>query len=612
MCDNANPLVSCTSTKPSLTTIRSYEEHHCSPSTYNRRVLDAASILPPHSVRLSVMKLVPLLCVVYATISHAHPSYDNLFARDQPAFSTDLFQGSRSKESVSGSAANLSYTLENGQPWFSPTAAQRAGSNGPLLLQDSHLIDNLAHFVRERIPERVVHARGAGAHGFFEVTTDFAAKHSCADVFRQGTNTSVTVRFSTVGGGRGSPDQARDPRGFAIKMRTKKGILDWVFNNTPVFFLRDPAKFPLFIHTQKTDPATNARSWDTFWSWPAMFPESLLQFLRIFSDLGTPRGLRHMNGWSGHTYRLVRDDGSWVYAKVQLTSDQGVRNFTADEAAHISGANDAWATQDLYNAIEQGNFPSWTVSFAIKTEEEAKKYRYDVLDLTKDWPEATYHKVGRLVLNQNPVNYFAEIEQSHFSPSNMVEGWEASFDPVLQSRLFSYNDAGRHRLGPNYLDIPVNCPFASVANYQRDGSGAVHGNQGARGNSPSLKDRLQTIAQPRTATSQPVAGKTVHWESKVDPKLDYEQPTMFYEKELTESDRRSLHSNIASTIVKVKDSRLVEDVLAQFLKVSPALSSGVKQALGEARKNEDGFPVAGGAEDHAGAPAKPALIRTPQ
>lgn len=541
------------------------------------------------------MKTVSLLYAVFATICHAHPSFDSVVKRDQFDSLTNLFQGTRSQEdlSVSHSAVNLSYSLENGQPWFSPTVAQRAGIDGPLLLQDSHLIDNLAHFVRERIPERIVHARGAGAHGFFEVTTDFAAKHSCADVFRQGSNTSVTVRFSTVGGGRGSPDEARDPRGFAIKMRTKVGILDWVFNNTPVFFIRDPAKFPLFIHTQKTDPATNTRSWDTFWSWPALFPESLLQFLRIFSDLGTPRGFRYMNGWSGHAYRLVKDDGSWVYAKVKLTSDQGIKNFTADEAAQVSGANDAWATQDLYSAIERGHFPSWTVSLAIKTQEEAKNYRYDVLDLTKDWPEATYHKIGRLVLNQNPTNYFAEIEQSHFSPSNMVEGWEASFDPVLQSRLFSYNDAGRHRLGPNYLDIPVNCPFAPVANYQRDGAGAVHGNQGSHVNSASLKDRLKTMAQPRTVTEQPVIGNTKYWESKIDPKLDYEQPNVFYEKGLTEADRHNLHSNIASTLANVKDLGLVKDVLTQFKKISPSLMSGVQQALKDARKKGNSHPIPG-------------------
>lgn len=541
------------------------------------------------------MKAVALLGLAFIASSHAHPSMRHLVLRGQPEFSTNLFDGTRSKENLVGLSAanNLSYTLENGQPWFSPTAAQRAGSDGPLLLQDSHLVDTLAHFVRERIPERVVHARGAGAHGFFEVTTDFAARLSCADVFQKGSNTSVTVRFSTVGGGRGSPDQTRDPRGFAIKMRTKKGILDWVFNNTPVFFIRDPAKFPLFIHTQKSDPATNARSWDAFWSWPATFPESLLQFLRIFSDLGTPRGFRYMDGWSGHTYRLVKDDGSWVYVKVKLTSDQGVKNFTADEAAKISGANDAWATQDLYDAIEQGHFPSWTVSFATKTEEEAKKYQYDVLDLTKDWPEAKYNEVGRLVLNQNPVNYFAEIEQSHFSPSNMVEGWEASFDPVLQSRLFSYNDAGRHRLGPNYLDIPVNCPFAAVANYQRDGAGSVHGNQGSHGNSPSLKDRLRTMAQPRTVTSQAVTGTTMHWESKLDPKIDYEQPRVFYEKDLTETDRRNLHFNVASTLVNVRDSSIVDDVLAQFEKVSPTLASGVKAAVDAARKKGSSLPSSG-------------------
>ncbi|KXT15438.1 hypothetical protein AC579_10582 [Pseudocercospora musae] len=302
------------------------------------------------------------------------------------AYSADLFQGTDLKQKDSSlNNSDLWYTERNGKKYFQPLGAQRAGEKGPLLLQDVHLVDTLATFNRERIPERIVHARGAGAHGFFEATTDFAENLSAADVFKKGTRTSITMRFSTVGGARGSADEARDPRGFAIKFRTKQGILDWVFNNTPVFFIRDPVKFPRFIHTQKTDPATNVRDWNTFWSWPAQFPEALLQFLRLFSDLGTPYGFRHMDGWSGHTYRLVKDDGSWVYCRVYVSTDQGVKNFTAAEAAKVAGDNDAWATKDLYDAIESGNYPSWTVGIATKTPKEAEEYRYDILDLTKDW-----------------------------------------------------------------------------------------------------------------------------------------------------------------------------------------------------------------------------------
>lgn len=251
-----------------------------------------------------------------------------------------------------------------------------------------------------------------------------------------------------------------------------------------MFFIRDPVKFPRFIHTQKTDPATNVRDWNTFWSWPAQFPEALLQFLRLFSDLGTPYGFRHMDAWSGHTYKLVNDDGSWVYCRVYLSTDQGIKNLTNAEAAKIAGENDAWATKELYDSIESGSYPSWTVGIATKTQAEADAYRYDILDLTKDWPDAEYHEVGRIVLTQNPENYFAEIEQSHFSPGHTVPGWEPSNDPVLQSRLFAYGDAGRYRVGVNVDDVPVNCPFASVANFDRDGHLTPHGNSGSRKNFP--------------------------------------------------------------------------------------------------------------------------------
>ncbi|EME79297.1 uncharacterized protein MYCFIDRAFT_167175, partial [Pseudocercospora fijiensis CIRAD86] len=497
------------------------------------------------------------------------------------AYNADLFQGTDLKQKDSAlNNSDLWYTERNGKKYFQPLGAQRAGEKGPLLLQDVHLVDTLATFNRERIPERIVHARGAGAHGFFEATTDFAEKLSAADVFKKGTRTSITMRFSTVGGARGSADEARDPRGFAIKFRTKQGILDWVFNNTPVFFIRDPAKFPRFIHTQKTDPATNVRDWNTFWSWPAQFPEALLQFLRLFSDLGTPYGFRHMDGWSGHTYRLVKDDGSWVYCRVYVSTDQGVKNFTAAEAAKVAGDNDAWATKDLYDAIESGDYPSWTVGIATKTPKEAEEYRYDILDLTKDWPDAEYHEVGRLTLTQNPENYFNEIEQSHFSPANLVPGWEPSNDPVLQSRLFAYNDAGRYRIGVNAEDLPVNCPFSSVANFDRDGHLAgTSGGQGGRKNFPAQYiDMINIIDRPGTEIDDEIPGThTVHWLSKIDENIDYEQPKMFYEG-FSQTDKDHLYSNIAGTLVNVNNQEVLTKLFEQFQKVSPALLDGVKKA----------------------------------
>lgn len=291
-----------------------------------------------------------------------------------------------------------------------------------------------------------------------------------------------------------------------------------------------------------------------------------------------------MDGWSGHTYKLVKDDGSWVYARVYLSTDQGIKNFTAEEAAKVSGENDAWATKYLYDSIAAGKYPSWTVGIAVKTPEEAEAYRYDVLDLTKDWPDAEYHEIGRITLTQNPDNYFAEIEQAHFSPANLVPGWEPSNDPVLQSRLFAYNDAGRYRLGPNAEDIPVNCPFSSVANFDRDGHLQAHGNQGARKNFPATHlDPIHIIDRPGTAIDGALeGGSTVHWLSEIDEDIDYEQPRLFYTS-FSHTDKEHLYSNIAGTLVNVDRQEVLDALLGQFKKIHPDLLSGVKKAYATAQ-----------------------------
>ncbi|KAF2770825.1 catalase-like protein [Teratosphaeria nubilosa] len=527
------------------------------------------------------MKVLAVSFLANALLAHGQSKLVKVTTPEKVGYKTNLYEGTNLQQEQSTlNNSDLTYTDRNGRQYFQPLGAMRAGEKGPLLLQDSHLIDTLAVFNRERIPERIVHARGIGAHGFFEATTDFASNFSAAELFKKGTRTSVTIRFSTVGGGRGSADEARDPRGFAIKFRTKQGILDWVFNNTPVFFIRDPAKFPRFIHTQKTHPAKNTRDWNEFWSWPAQFGEAMLQFLRLFSDLGTPYGVRHMDGWSGHTYRLVKDDGTWVYCRVYLSTDQGIKNFTGAEAAKVAGDNDAWATNDLYEAIEAGDYPSWTVGIATKTAEEAANYRYDVLDLTKDWPDAEYHEIGRITLTQNPENYHAEVEQAHFSPSNMVPGWAPSEDPVLQSRLFAYNDAARYRIGRNFEDLPVNCPFASVANFDRDGHlGGVHGNQGSRPNFPAKYiDMINVVERKGYDIDFPLnATSTVQYESQIEGDIDYEQPRMFYEG-FSQTDKDHLHGNIGGTLVNVDNKEVLDALFEQFGKVSPALKAGVNSA----------------------------------
>ncbi|OLN81570.1 Peroxisomal catalase [Colletotrichum chlorophyti] len=367
------------------------------------------------------------------------------------------------------------YTTSNGAPVENPQAWQRIGPQGPLLLQDFHLIDLLAHFDRERIPERVVHAKGAGAYGEFEVTHDVSDISSINMLNQVGKKTKALVRFSTVGGEKGSADSARDPRGFSVKFYTEEGNWDWVYNNTPIFFLRDPVKFPVFIHTQKRHPQTNLKDATMM---------CIHQLMHLFSDRGTPYSYRHMNGYSGHTHKWTKPDGSFVYVQIHLKTDQGNKTFTNEEAAKMASENPDWHTQDLFEAIERGEHPSWTVYVQTLTQEQAEKFKWNIFDLTKVWPqsEVPLRPFGKLTLNKNPENYFAEIEQAAFAPSHLVPGVEPSADPVLQSRLFSYPDTHRHRLGVNYQQIPVNKPLNAFNPFQRDGAMAVNGNYGANPN----------------------------------------------------------------------------------------------------------------------------------
>ncbi|KAJ9154927.1 Catalase [Pleurostoma richardsiae] len=378
------------------------------------------------------------------------------------------------------------YTTSNGCPVENPSASQRIGG-GPLLLQDFHLIDLLAHFDRERIPERVVHAKGAGAYGEFEVTDDISDITSIDMLTGVGKKTPLVIRFSTVGGEKGSADSARDPRGFAIKFYTQEGNWDWVFNNTPVFFLRDPSNFPLFIHTQKRNPQTNLKDATMFWDYLSTHQESIHQVMILFSDRGTPYSYRTMHGYSGHTYKFTKPDGSFVYVQIHCRSDQGIKNFNNEEAGKMASENPDWHTEDLFEAIKRGENPSWTVYAQVLTPEQAEKFRWNIFDLTKVWPqgEVPLRRFGKFTLNKNVENYFAEIEQVAFSPSHMVPGVEPSADPVLQSRLFSYPDTHRHRLGVNYQQIPVNAPLKAFNPFQRDGAMSVNGNYGANPNYPS-------------------------------------------------------------------------------------------------------------------------------
>ncbi|KAG8726537.1 hypothetical protein FRC11_014997 [Ceratobasidium sp. 423] len=473
------------------------------------------------------------------------------------------------------------YTTSNGAPYPEPYEAQRIGQHGPLLLQDFHHLDLLAHFDRERIPERVVHAKGAGAHGYFEVTKDISNICSAAIFKKVGNRAPATVRFSTVGGESGSADTARDPRGFAIKLRTEEGNWDWVFNNTPVFFIRDPAKFPHFIHTQKRDPQTNLKDADMFWDYLSQNPESIHQVMILFSDRGTPDGYRHQHGYSGHAFKWYNDNGEFHYVQVHCIKQGGFKTLTQEKAGELAGSNPDYGTQDLFGAIERGEAQKWDVFIQTMTPEQAENFRYNVLDLTKIWPHKEFpmKPIGTLVLDRNPENYFNEIEQVAFSPSHLVPGVEPSADPVLQSRLFSYPDTHRHRLGVNYQQIPVNAPLCPVANFQRGGFMSVV-SQGAR---PNYQSSIAPLTYKKgskvTKQHEIFEGAAVADLSEIT-ELDFEQPRALWQKVMNDDAKERFVQNVAGHLGNAKSGEIKARQLSVFAAVDQNLSDRIAKAMG--------------------------------
>lgn len=367
-----------------------------------------------------------------------------------------------------------------GRPIADNQNSLTAGPRGPLLGQDFQLFEKLAHFNRERIPERIVHAKGAGAFGTFTVTNDIT-KYTKAKVFSKvGKKTDIVARFSTVAGEKGSADTVRDVRGFAVKFYTEEGNWDMVGNNTPVFFVRDPFKFLDFIHSQKREPDTNLRSATMQWDFWSLSPETLHQVTILMSDRGIPYGFAHMNGYSSHTYSFINEKNDRYWIKFHFKTMQGIKNFKQEEADDIAGKNPDWSTEELFNRIKSGNFPKWHVHVQIMPEKEAEKYEWNPFDLTKVWPHKDYPliEVGIMELNRNPSNYFAEIEQAAFAPANIVPGIGFSPCKMLQARIFAYTDAHRYRLGVNYETLPVNKPKTEVHSYNRDGQMRHDGNFG--------------------------------------------------------------------------------------------------------------------------------------
>lgn len=474
------------------------------------------------------------------------------------------------------------YTNSNGCPIPEPFATQRVGQHGPLLLQDFNLIDSLAHFDRERIPERVVHAKGSGAYGEFTVTDDITDLCSAKFLDTVGKKTRIFTRFSTVGGESGSADTARDPRGFSTKFYTEEGNLDLVYNNTPVFFLRDPSKFPHFIHTQKRNPETHLKDANMFWDYLTSNEESVHQVMILFSDRGTPASYREMNGYSGHTYKWSTKDGKWHYVQVHFISDQGIKTLTNEEAGELAGSNPDHAQEDLFKNIAKGNAPSWTCYVQTMTAEQAKAAPFSVFDLTKVWPHKEYpmRRFGKFTLNENPKNYFAEVEQSAFSPAHTVPYMEPSADPVLQSRLFSYADTHRHRLGVNYTQIPVNCPVTGkVFNpHMRDGVMNVNGNLGAAPNYFSAANSVG-VQEFKLQEDQEVwegAACPFHW--KATDKEFIQAQNLYKTLARYPNQQKNLAHNVA-VHVAAADVPIQDRVFKYFGKVSSELAENIKREV---------------------------------
>jgi catalase len=468
-----------------------------------------------------------------------------------------------------------------GRPIDDDQHSKTIGTTGPTIMEDVYLTEKLAHFNRERIPERVVHAKGTGAWGYFEVTNDVTKYTRAKFLSEIGKRTEIFARFSTVGGEKGSADAARDPRGFAVKFYTEEGNYDMVGNNTPVFFIRDVIKFPDFIHTQKRNPLTNLKDPDMFWDFLSLTPESIHQVTILFSDRGTPRSFRHMNGYGGHTFKWWNKKGEYFWVKIHFKTAQGIKNLTRQEALKLSGENPDHATEDLFKAIKKSEFPAWNVEIQVMKPEQALKYKFNPFDVTKVLPHGDFPMIplGKMVLNQNPKNYFAEVEQSAFCPGNFVPGIGPSPDKMLQGRIVFYHDAQRYRLGPNYHLIPVNSPRGVKANtYQRDGAMRVDDNFGGK---PNYYPNSFEGPEPQPDVAEPAlefSGKGGRHDF-VHPNDDFVQAGNLYRKVMTDEAKEHLIGNIMDHLGNAKKEIQLRQT-SLFYKADPEYGSRVAKGLG--------------------------------
>ncbi len=471
-------------------------------------------------------------------------------------------------------------TTAAGAPVVSNQDAMTAGPRGPMLLQDVWFLEKLAHFDREVIPERRMHAKGSGAFGTFTVTHDITRYTRAAIFSAVGKQTELFVRFSTVAGERGAADAERDIRGFAIKFYTEEGNWDLVGNNTPVFFLRDPLKFPDLNHAVKRDPRTNMRSARNNWDFWTSLPEALHQVTITMSDRGIPYSYRHMHGFGSHTFSMINAAGERVWVKFHLRTQQGVRNLTDAEAEAIIGKDRESHQRDLLESIDRGDFPRWTLYIQVMPDAEAARYRFHPFDLTKVWLHKDYPliEVGVLELNRNPENYFADVEQAAFNPANIVPGIGFSPDKMLHGRLFSYGDAQRYRLGVNHHAIPVNAARCPVHGYHRDGQMRVDGNYGATlGYEPNSYGEWQQ--QPEYA-EPPLAlhGDAAHWDFREDDDDYYTQPGLLF-RLMSPAQQAALFGNTARAMGDAPDEVKARHI-ANCLRADPAYGQGVAEALG--------------------------------
>ena len=481
---------------------------------------------------------------------------------------------------------NKKLTTASGRPFTEFDNSMTVGNRGPILLQDYFLHEDMAHFNRERIPERVVHAKGTGAFGTFTVTNDII-KYTKAKMFSEvGKQTKMFIRFSTVGGEKGSADSERDPRGFAVKFYTEDGNWDLVGNNTPVFFIKDPKKFSHFIHTQKRDPKTNCKSPTMMWDFWSLNPESLHQVMILMSDRGTPFSFRNMHGFGSHTFSLINKNNERVWVKFHFKSLQGIKNFNNAQAIEMKGIDSDHAQRDLVEAIAEKDFPRWALKIQVMTDDQAKTFKWNPFDLTKVWPHQDFPLIdlGVMELNEIPQNYFRDVEQSAFAPAHVVDGIGYSPDKMLQGRLLSYPDAHRYRLGVNYEHIPVNkCPYM-VANYQRDGYMQTSDNGGSNPNyRPNSFDDIvvdESYKEPPMKLDSNIAD----WFDRNENDNDhYTQPGMLYRKAMNDQDRKNLVSNIVGAMSGIsgeKKDEIINRQLSHFFRADIQLGMAVAQGLG--------------------------------